>query len=118
MNKEIIIKTDKIEICAECFGNPAEPAVLLIMGAMASMIWWNEEFCRKLADSGRFVIRYDNRDVGRSTSYEPGKPEYGVEDMNDDAIRVLDYFNIEKADFVGMSLGGMIAQLAANAIYL
>lgn len=113
MNKETIIKTDSIEICTECFGNPAQPAVLLIMGAMASMVWWDEEFCQRLADSGRFVIRYDNRDVGMSTSYEPGKPEYSVEDMEDDAIRVLNYFNIDKANFVGMSLGGMIAQLAA-----
>lgn len=113
MNKEIMIKTDNIEICAESFGNPSHPAVLLIMGAMASMIWWDEEFCRRLADRGRFVIRYDNRDVGRSASYEPGKPEYSVEDMNDDAIRLLNYFNIDKANFAGMSLGGMIAQLAA-----
>lgn len=113
MNKEIIIKTDNIEICAESFGNPANPPVLLIMGAMSSMVWWDEEFCQRLADSGRFVIRFDNRDVGRSTTYEPGKPEYSVEDMADDAIRVLNYFNIDKANLVGMSLGGMIAQLVA-----
>ncbi|MGE5497039.1 MAG: alpha/beta fold hydrolase, partial [Syntrophothermus sp.] len=76
-------------------------------------IWWDEEFCRRLAESGRFVIRYDNRDVGRSTSYAPGKPEYNIEDMADDAVRVLNYFNIKKASLVGMSLGGMIAQLVA-----
>ena len=50
----------------------SDPAVLLIMGAMCSMVYWDEEFCQQLADTGRYVIRYDNRDVGRSTTYEPG----------------------------------------------
>ena len=44
------------------------------MGAMCSMVYWDEEFCQQLADTGRYVIRYDNRDVGRSTTYEPGVP--------------------------------------------
>jgi pimeloyl-ACP methyl ester carboxylesterase len=112
-SKEVMIKTDSVEICAESFGDQENPAILLIMGAAASMVWWDEEFCQRLAGRGRFVIRYDNRDTGCSTSYEPGKPEYSVDDMVDDAIRVLDYYKIKKADFVGMSLGGMIAQLAA-----
>ncbi|RUW83598.1 alpha/beta hydrolase, partial [Mesorhizobium sp. M8A.F.Ca.ET.059.01.1.1] len=57
------------EIISETFGDPADPALLLIMGAMASMLWWPEAFCRKLADAGLYVIRYDNRDTGRSTKY-------------------------------------------------
>lgn len=112
-SKEIIIKTDSVEICAESFGNPKDPAILLIMGATASMVWWDEEFCQRLADSGRFVIRFDNRDVGRSTAYAPGQPVYDVLDMADDALRVLDYYNIKQANLAGMSLGGMIAQLVA-----
>lgn len=112
-SKEVMIRTDSVEICAESFGNKENPAILLIMGAAASMIWWDEEFCQRLAGKGRFVIRFDNRDTGRSIFYEPGNPGYNVEDMVDDAIRVLDYYNIKKADFAGMSLGGMIAQLAA-----
>ncbi|CDX25023.1 Alpha/beta hydrolase fold protein [Mesorhizobium sp. ORS 3324] len=101
------------EIASEAFGNPADPAILLIMGAMASMLWWPEAFCRRLAERGRFVIRYDNRDTGRSTKYKPGEPPYTFEDMVDDAIRVLDDHNIRKAHVAGMSMGGMIAQTVA-----
>lgn len=101
------------EIVSQTFGDPAHPAVLLIMGAMASMLWWPEAFCRKLADAGRFVIRYDNRDTGLSTKYAPGEPPYTFDDMADDAIRVLDDHGVESAHVVGMSMGGMIAQLVA-----
>ncbi len=110
---EQIISIDNIELCTESFGNAKNPPILLIMGALASMIWWDAEFCQKLADHGRFVIRYDYRDVGRSTVCEPGKPDYTIEDMVKDAIRILDYYKIEIAHFVGMSLGGMISQLVA-----
>lgn len=112
-NRETIIQVDGIELCTESFGSPQHPAILLIMGAAASMVWWDVEFCRQLADKGRFVIRYDNRDVGRSTAYPLGAPAYGMEDMADDALRVLNHYKIDKAHFVGMSLGGMIAQLVA-----
>ncbi|MER8574044.1 alpha/beta fold hydrolase [Mesorhizobium sp. M1338] len=100
-------------IMSEAFGDPANPPLLLIMGAMASMLWWPEALCRKLADSGLFVIRYDNRDTGRSTKYRPGEPPYTFDDMADDAMRVLDDHGIGKAHVAGMSMGGMIAQLVA-----
>lgn len=83
------------------------------MGAMASMLWWPEAFCRELADAGLYVIRYDNRDTGRSTKYPPGKAPYTFDDMADDAIGVLDSHGIDKAHVAGMSMGGMIAQIAA-----
>lgn len=101
------------EIISEAFGNPADAAILLIMGAMASMLWWPEDFCRELAGRGRFVIRYDNRDTGLSTKYRPGEPVYSFEDMVDDAIRVLDDHGIDRAHVAGMSMGGMIAQIVA-----
>lgn len=107
------IKADGIEIATEAFGDETHPPILLIMGAMASMLWWPEDFCKRLAAEGRYVIRYDNRDTGRSTTYETGKPPYTFDDMADDAIRVLDGYGISKAHVVGMSLGGMIGQLAA-----
>ncbi len=110
---ERILDINGVEICAESFGDSGDPPILLIMGAMASMIWWDAQFCRKLAERGRFVIRYDNRDVGSSTVYAPETNNYSVEDMTDDAVGVLDAFGIENAHFVGMSLGGMIAQIAA-----
>ncbi|MCU5276247.1 alpha/beta fold hydrolase, partial [Bacillus cereus] len=82
-------------------------------GAMCSMVYWDEEFCQQLANTGRYVIRYDNRDVGRSTTYEPGSSHYTVVDMADDAVGVLDAYHIDEAHIVGMSLGGMIAQIIA-----
>ncbi|GKS11625.1 acetyltransferase [Paenibacillus chitinolyticus] len=110
---ERMIRVKDIELCTESFGNPAHPAVLLIMGATASMLWWEEDFCRLLAEKGFFVIRYDNRDTGRSASYEPGRPGYTFEDMADDAIAVLDAYGVKKAHFAGMSMGGMVVQIIA-----
>ena len=101
------------EIVSQTFGDPGDPAMLLIMGAMASMLWWPEALCKKLAGEGRFVIRYDNRDTGLSTKYAPGEPPYTFDDMADDAAGVLDSYSIGKAHVVGMSMGGMIAQRLA-----
>ncbi|WP_032917553.1 alpha/beta fold hydrolase [Mesorhizobium erdmanii] len=101
------------ELASEAFGDPENPPLLLIMGAMASMLWWPQAFCRDLADAGLYVIRYDNRDTGRSTKYPPGKPPYTFDDMADDAIGVLDRHGVGRAHVAGMSMGGMIAQLVA-----
>ena len=73
---ERMIETNGVELCTEGFGDPADPPLLLIMGMSGSMLWWEERFCRMLADGGRFVIRYDHRDTGRSVTYEPGRPGY------------------------------------------
>jgi pimeloyl-ACP methyl ester carboxylesterase len=100
-------------ICTEAFGEPGDPAILLIMGQMASMLWWPEAFCGRLARAGRFVIRYDNRDTGRSTSYEPGHPGYTADDFVHDAVAVLDGYGVRRAHLVGVSAGGAVAQLVA-----
>jgi pimeloyl-ACP methyl ester carboxylesterase len=102
-------------ICSETFGRRDDPAVLLIMGAMASMLWWPDGFCERLAGAGRFVIRYDNRDTGRSIGYEPGTATYTGDDLAADAIGVLDEHGVERAHVVGMSMGGGIAQAVALA---
>lgn len=107
------INANGVDQFTESFGDPSDPAILLIMGAMASALWWPEEFCRKLADRGRHVIRYDHRDTGRSVSYAPGRIEYSVEDLADDAVGVLNAYGIDRAHLVGMSLGGFLAQLIA-----
>jgi pimeloyl-ACP methyl ester carboxylesterase len=112
-SRERVIRDGGVEIATEAFGDPANPCVLLIMGAMASMLWWPEEFCRRLAAQKFYVIRYDNRDTGLSTTYEPGQPSYTSHDMVADAIRILDGYGIRSAHVVGMSAGGMIAQHAA-----
>ena len=85
-----MIEANGVELCTEPFGDPADPPVLLIMGIGASMLWWDEGFCGLLADGGRYVIRYDHRDVGRSITYEPGRPEYTGSDLVADAAAILD----------------------------
>jgi pimeloyl-ACP methyl ester carboxylesterase len=102
-----------VEICSQTIGRREDPAVLLIMGAMASMLWWPDEFCARLAGAGRFVIRYDNRDTGCSTGYEPGTATYTVDDLVEDAVAVLDEHGIERAHVIGMSMGGGLAQMVA-----
>jgi len=108
-----MVRSNGVDLCTEAFGDPAHPALLLVAGACASMIRWEEEFCRAFVESGRHVIRFDNRDVGRSTAYAPGEPPYNLEDMSDDAIGVLDAYGIGSAHLLGMSSGGMIGQITA-----
>jgi pimeloyl-ACP methyl ester carboxylesterase len=110
---ERVIRTDGVELATQSFGDPTQPQLLLIMGGMASMLWWPDEFCRRLAERGRFVIRYDQRDSGLSTKYPAGQPGYTFDDAVDDVFRVLDGYWISNAHIVGFSLGGMVAQVAA-----
>jgi pimeloyl-ACP methyl ester carboxylesterase len=110
---EKIIHFNDVHICTESFGDINNPTILLIMGATASMIWWEEEFCNRLSNQGFHVISYDNRDVGKSVTYEHGSPEYTFEDMADDAVKILDDYKIDKAHILGMSMGGIITQIVA-----
>lgn len=108
-----MIRAGDVDLCVESFGDPEHPAVLLIMGAAASMDWWPEEFCRGLAEHERFVIRYDLRDTGETTTWPAGAPGYTSADLVDDAVAVLDAFGVGAAHVVGMSMGGGIAQWLA-----
>jgi pimeloyl-ACP methyl ester carboxylesterase len=110
---ERVIEANGVELCTEPFGDPGAPPVLLIMGVSASMLWWEEGFCRLLAEGGRFVIRYDHRDTGRSVTYEPGRPRYTGSDLVADAVGVLDAYELVAAHVVGVSAGGAFAQLLA-----
>jgi pimeloyl-ACP methyl ester carboxylesterase len=110
---ERMIEATGVELCTEAFGDPDDPPILLIMGIGASMLWWEEGFCRIVADAGRFLIRYDHRDTGRSVSYEPGRPGYTGDDLIADAAGVLDAYGIPAAHVVGASAGGAFAQLLA-----
>jgi pimeloyl-ACP methyl ester carboxylesterase len=120
-----------IELEYDHFGNPKDPALLLIMGFTAQMVAWDEVFCTQLADRGHFVIRFDNRDCGLSTklhgvpsnsdavimaammeSEMPPVP-YTLSDMAADAAKLLDHLAIERAHVMGASMGGMIAQTFA-----
>src|SRR3954454_4016983 len=108
-----MIEANGVELCTEPFGDPGDPPILLVMGISASMLWWEEGFCRRLAAGGRFVIRYDHRDTGRSVTYEPGRPRYTGADLVADAAGVLDAHHIAAAHVVGVSMGGALAQLLA-----
>jgi pimeloyl-ACP methyl ester carboxylesterase len=108
-----MIETDGVELCTEPFGDPADPPILLVMGIGASMLWWEEGFCERLAGAGRFVIRYDHRDTGRSVTYEPGRPGYTGSDLVADAAGILDAYGMSAAHIVGASAGGAFAQLLA-----
>jgi pimeloyl-ACP methyl ester carboxylesterase len=110
---ERMIRANGVELCTESFGDPAHPAILLVMGLGASMLWWDEQFCRMLADEDRFVIRYDHRDTGRSHTAQPGRPDYDGDVLVDDAARVMDAYDLPAAHVVGASAGGGIAQLLA-----
>src|SRR6266487_1903473 len=110
---ERVIEANGVELCTEPFGDPVDPPVLLVMGVSASMLWWEEGFCRLLAEGGRFVIRYDHRDTGRSVTYEPGRPPYTGSDLVADAVGVLDGYELVAAHVVGVSAGGALTQLLA-----
>jgi pimeloyl-ACP methyl ester carboxylesterase len=110
---ETMVPVNGIELCVATFGEPGEPALLLIAGACGSMDWWDDEFCRRLAAGGRFVIRYDHRDTGRSTCFPAGDPPYSDVDLAHDALGVLDALGVHQAHLVGLSMGGALAQRIA-----
>ena len=110
---ERTVEANGVQLCAEPFGDMADPPILLIMGSGSSMLWWEEDFCRMLAGGGRYVIRYDHRDTGRSVTYAPGRPGYTSADLVADARGVLDAYGIPRAHLVGVSAGGALAQLVA-----
>jgi pimeloyl-ACP methyl ester carboxylesterase len=108
-----IVRANGVDLCVGTFGDRRDPPILLIMGSSASMDWWEDEFCERLAAGSRFVIRYDHRDTGQSVSYAPGAPAYTLRDLVADAVGLLDTFGIASAHVVGMSMGGAISQLMA-----
>jgi pimeloyl-ACP methyl ester carboxylesterase len=119
-----------IELCYQTFGDPDDDPLLLVMGLGGPMIWWDPALCNLLAQQGFYVIRFDNRDTGRSSRGQGRvtrpmlvrafagrrvRPPYTLDDMADDAFGLLDHLGIEAAHVVGVSMGGMIAQTMACA---
>ncbi|MFE5541461.1 alpha/beta fold hydrolase [Streptomyces sp. NPDC056492] len=107
---ERTLHVNGVDLAVQAFGDPAAPAVLLLSGAEATMDWWDEEFVSRLADGGRYVVRYDTRDTGRSTTWPVEAPAYTQADLAGDAVGVLDALGIGAAHVVGISMGGGIAQ--------
>src|ERR1700754_3489042 len=87
---ERMVHADGVELCTESFGDPADPPLVLVGGMAGSMLFWEEPFVLRLVDGGRFVVRYDHRDTGRSTTYPPGRPGYTSLDLGDQVVRVID----------------------------
>jgi pimeloyl-ACP methyl ester carboxylesterase len=121
-------RANGVDLCYEIFGKDDAEPMLLIMGLGAQMILWDDEFCQQLASRGFRVIRFDNRDIGKSSKMTGGKPlkplellklrflkipvaaPYRLRDMADDTIALMDVLHIKSAHLVGASMGGMIAQ--------
>jgi pimeloyl-ACP methyl ester carboxylesterase len=119
-----------VELCYQTFGTPDGVPLLLVMGLGGPMTWWETELCELLVDRGFHVIRFDNRDCGRSTKLTDRvtttalvrafagrrvRPPYTLADMADDAFGLLDHLGLESAHVCGVSMGGMIAQTMAIA---
>ena len=122
-----------VRICYQTFGDSSGDPLLLVMGLGGPMTWWDPGFCRLLADRGFYVIRYDNRDTGRSTRMRdsglvnrrvlvhtflgqrarPPRPPYTLDDMAGDGFGLLDHLGLDSAHVVGISMGGMIVQTMA-----
>jgi pimeloyl-ACP methyl ester carboxylesterase len=103
---EQLLEINGVELCVEPFGDPAAPAIVLVAGAAASMLWWDADLCEQIAGRGRHVIRYDHRDTGRSTGYPPGQPTYSFDDLTLDVLGVQDALGIERAHVVCQSMFG------------
>lgn len=110
---ETIVRSGGLELWTESFGDANRPAVLLIMGAMNQGILWPDQFCAEIAEDGYYVIRYDHRDTGQSSSIDFKKHPYSLDDLTRDALVVLDGYGVHKAHVVGLSMGGFLAQLLA-----
>ena len=117
-----------IELCYQSFGDPADEPLLLVMGLGGPMTWWDPELCTQLAEAGFFVVRYDNRDTGRSTKVRArvpraalvgsflgrgAEPPYTLSDMALDAVGLMDHLGWDSAHVAGVSMGGMIVQTLA-----
>lgn len=102
-----------IDLAYERLGPESGPPLLLIAGGGSQMVMWPDGFCAELAARGLVVIRFDNRDSGRSTHLQDSPP-YRVEDMAADAVGLLDALGIAAAHVLGMSMGGLIAQVMAT----
>jgi pimeloyl-ACP methyl ester carboxylesterase len=115
-----------VTLCYETFGDPDDVPILLVMGLATQMIGWHEEFCEALAERGFYVVRFDNRDIGRSTHFDFSPPsagqllrrrlrpeQYDLSDMAEDAAALMRELDISPAHVVGASMGGMIAQVLA-----
>jgi pimeloyl-ACP methyl ester carboxylesterase len=129
--QELVAKANGIYLCWQAFGDPKDPPVILVMGMGAQMVGWDDEFCEELARRRLYVVRFDNRDSGKSTRFDragipdimtamtrawlrkPVQAPYTLSDMARDTAGLMDALSLESAHLVGASMGGTIAQTLA-----
>jgi pimeloyl-ACP methyl ester carboxylesterase len=125
--EELMAPANGVELCYQEMGDPDGEPLLLVMGLATQMLAWDEEFCGLLAERGFHVVRFDNRDIGRSTKIKAagvpsrvdmfvgrrGSAPYLLSDMAADTFGLMDHLGIDSAHLVGASMGGMIVQTAA-----
>lgn len=111
--KESITYANNLELWTESFGKPEDSPILLIMGSGGQGILWPTEFCQALAEQGYFVIRYDHRDTGFSSSVNYDINPYTLLDLATDGVHILDHYQLERAHIVGVSMGGAVAMILA-----
>lgn len=107
------IRSGQLELWTEDFGDPSDATILLLAGAGAQGVSWEDDLCLSLAEAGRHVIRFDYRDAGRSDSVDFGTDPYGLSELAADAVAILDGYGIDTAHLVGASMGGAVAQVVA-----
>ena len=116
--KKAIVQGKDVDLYTEAFGSNTNPAILLVPGAMAPATFWDDDFCLNLS-SRFFVIRFDLRDMGFSTHFEPCRPgldiqlPYTIQDMVDDCLSIIEHYELDGVHIIGHSLGATIAQLFA-----
>ena len=108
---KVIQDNNGLEFWTESFGEKTNPALILVMGSGGQGLMWPQEFCEQLANKGYFVIRFDNRDTGLSASIDYEAIHYTLLDMTKDIVSIMDKYKIQKAHIVGVSMGGVMAQL-------
>jgi 10-carbomethoxy-13-deoxycarminomycin esterase/esterase len=108
-----MVASNDVTLWSEDFGDPTNPALLLIMGGNLSAKAWPDPLVQMLADGGLHVLRYDHRDTGRSTTRDFGEHPYTFDELVGDAVAVLDTWQVSAAHVVGMSIGNTISQLLA-----
>lgn len=111
LEPRVVQTTNNLEFWTETFGDKNNPAIMLIMGSGGQGLLWPQQFCESLASKGFFVIRFDNRDTGLSSTIDYAKTPYNLQDMAKDNIAILDSYNIQKAHVLGASMGGSIAMI-------
>jgi pimeloyl-ACP methyl ester carboxylesterase len=113
VKQDYYIESGSVKIFAESFGKQKEPLLLLIMGATAQGVMWDDNFCETLASHNFFVVRYDHRDTGKSSKVDYSINPYYLHDLANDALSIINYFDKASCYLLGASMGSFVAKILA-----